>query len=143
MLYYSSLDKHFNPISLISRFGMDAFPEKNWILASMTSSSEYHAHIYFSSETNDKAKELMNKITDNFSVDVGTFHEKLVGPHPCWSFQVKFETKMFGIFVPWLMENRNRLSVFIHTCTGDNLLDHTENVCWLGEMRELNLKIFD
>ena len=37
---------------------MDAFTEKNWILASMTSFSEYHAHIYFSSGTKDKAKEL-------------------------------------------------------------------------------------
>ena len=82
-------------------------------------------------------------INDNFSLEVGTFHEKPVGPHPCWSFQVKFDTKMFGIFVPWLMENRNRLTVFIHACTGDNLLDHTENVCWLGQVHELNLEIFN
>ena len=70
----------------------------------MTSFSEFHAHIYFGSGTKDKAKDLMNNITDNFSLEVGTFHEKPVGPHPCWSFQVKFDTKMFGIFVPWLME---------------------------------------
>ena len=116
--------------------------KKNWILASMTSFSEFHAHIYFGSRTKDKAKDFMNNITDNFSLEVGTFHEKPVGPHPCWSFQVKFDTKMFGIFVPWLMVNRNRLTVFIHACTGDNLLDHTENVCWLGQVQELNLEIF-
>ena len=111
-------------------------------MASMTSFSEYHAHIYFSSDTKDESKELMNKIKDDFSLNVGTFHEKPVGPHPCWSFQVKFEKKMFGTFVPWLMENRNGLTVFIHACTGDNLLDHTESVCWLGKVHELNLKIF-
>ena len=121
---------------------MTAFTKKNWILASMTSFSEFHAHIYFGSGTKDTAKDLMNNITDNFSLEVGTFHEKPVGPHPCWSFQVKFDTKMFGIFVPWLLGNRNRLTVFIHACTGDNLLDHTENVCWLGEQHELNLEIF-
>ena len=122
---------------------MNAFTEKNWMAASMTSFSEFHAHIYFGSGTKDTAKDLMNNITDNFSLEVGTFHEKPVGPHPCWSFQVKFDTKMFGIFVPWLMENRNRLTVFIHACTGDNLLDHTENVCWLGQVHELNLEIFN
>ena len=109
----------------------------------MTDIKDYHAHIYFNRDTEDKAKVIMDKIGREFAVEVGTFHKKQVGPHPCWSFQIKFDEKKFGTIVPWLMNNRNGLPIFIHVCSGNNFLDHTEHVCWLGKSQELDLSIFN
>jgi DOPA 4,5-dioxygenase len=41
--------------------------------------------------------------------------------------------------IPWLLENRNGLTVFAHANTGDDLKDHTEHVLWLGPSETLNL----
>jgi DOPA 4,5-dioxygenase len=41
--------------------------------------------------------------------------------------------------VPWLIEERNGLTVFAHANTGDGIKDHTEHVLWLGPSETLNL----
>tara|TARA_Y100000588_G_C13436375_1_gene577953 strand:+ start:117 stop:461 length:345 start_codon:yes stop_codon:yes gene_type:complete len=103
----------------------------------------YHAHVYFDAESTDAARKLRAEIEGKFDVDMGRFHEKLVGPHPRWSYQLAFRPNQFGEIVPWLTLNRKGLTIFIHICSGDHLMDHTDYVCWLGESVPLNLEVFD
>ena len=76
---------------------------------------------------------------------MGRFHEKNVGPHPRWSYQVLFGPDQLDSVVPWLMLNRGELTVFLHPNTEDDLADHRDNAVWMGECLtgELKLSIFD
>ena len=102
----------------------------------------YHAHIYYDSETIETAKSIAELISQKFDISIGTFHQKNVGPHPRWSVQLSIDRNKFGRCIPWLMKNRQGLTVFIHPNTGDDLKDHTDHAIWMGEMLELNLEIF-
>ena len=61
-----------------------------------------------------------------FKLKVGLVHQKAIGPHPKWSYQITFSFNHFEQFIPWLEKNRQGLSVLVHALTGDNLKDHTE-----------------
>lgn len=106
------------------------------------SHENYHAHIYFDDNSTVLAKKLCTISADTFFLSVGRFHEKQVGPHPCWSCQVSFTTKDFDNYVSWLDENRKGLTIFIHPVTNNPLQDHTEFAYWLGQEVELKLDIF-
>ncbi|GLS92060.1 DOPA 4,5-dioxygenase [Psychromonas marina] len=95
--------------------------------------AHYHAHIYFEEQTLLFAINLSEKIAQQFPLIVGRIHQKLVGPHTKWSFQVLFDHLAFDEFIAWLALNRGDLSVLVHAQTGDDLLDHTEHACWLGD----------
>lgn len=103
----------------------------------------YHAHVYFDEDSKLIAKKLCEGSGEKFGLTVGRFHEKLVGPHPCWSCQITFGTKDFEVFIAWLEENRESLTVLVHACTGDDLKDHTEFAYWLGQPVKLNLAFFE
>jgi len=109
----------------------------------INSHKAYHAHIYFDEATKVLAKKLCDVSAEKFHLNVGRFHEKLVGPHPCWSCQVTFSEKDFDSYIPWLEANRENLTIFIHPLTGDNLKDHTEFAYWLGEEVNINVKMFE
>jgi len=102
----------------------------------------YHAHVYFDAESTDTARALRAEIEDAFDIEMGRFHEKPVGPHPEWSYQVKFTPEQFGEIIPWLAVNRRGLTVFVHACSEDDLKDHTDYVIWLGESVTLKTEIF-
>ncbi len=99
----------------------------------------YHAHVYFDETTVEQARALRERVSEEFDYAVGRFHEKNVGPHPRWSFQIAFKAEEFGTAVPWLALNRKGLTVFVHGLSGDDMYDHTELVMWLGDSHELNL----
>ena len=40
-------------------------------------------------------------------------------------YQIAFPIEMLATFVPWLMLNRDGLTVLLHPETGDDLTDHT------------------
>ncbi len=103
----------------------------------------YHAHVYFDEATKDFARKLCDVLAKEFDLPIGRFHEKLVGPHPCWSCQVTFGAKDFDKFIPWLDRNRRELTVFVHALTGDDWKDHTEFAYWLGQEVALNLSFFN
>ena len=71
---------------------------------------------------------------------MGRWHDRPIGPHPRWSYQIAFEPGLFGELVPWLALNRDGLVVFIHPETGDDLADHSERAIWLGAKLELDLE---
>jgi len=99
----------------------------------------YHAHVYFDADTVDEARALQSRIEGRFEVRMGRFHQREVGPHPRWSYQVSFRTDQFGELVPWLALHREALTVFIHGVTGDDFFDHTVLTFWLGESVPLRL----
>jgi len=108
----------------------------------VNSHKAYHAHIYFDESSKVMAKALCQAIGERFKLRVGRFHEQLVGPHPCWSCQITFGTRDFDLFIPWLDEQRENLSVLVHALTGNDYQDHTEFAYWLGEPVELDLSMF-
>ena len=103
---------------------------------------DYHAHVYFDAGTRDEAQRVREAVEERFDVRMGRWHEKLVGPHPCWSYQITFDPPVLDDLVPWLMVNREGLTVFLHPNTGDDLADHTDHVAWLGASASLNIEFF-
>ena len=105
--------------------------------------AEYHAHVYFDADTVEQARALCQQAGERFDVTVGRVHEKNVGPHPRWSCQLAFDRADFDALIPWLDEERDGLSVFVHGRSGDDWVDHTDYAYWLGEPVALNLSFFE
>ncbi len=101
----------------------------------------WHAHVYFDAGSRTAALALRQAIEGRFEMEMGRFHEKPVGPHPCWSYQVAFAPAVFATIVPWLALNRGNLVVFIHPNTGDALTDHRDRALWLGAKLDLDLSV--
>lgn len=99
----------------------------------------YHAHVYYDDETKPRAERLRQGLEAAFDVQLGRWHDRPIGPHPCGSYQVAFGPEVFSQIVPWLALNRDGLTVFIHTETGDDVPDHTDHAIWLGDRQELDL----
>ncbi|GAB3485001.1 DOPA 4,5-dioxygenase family protein [Marinomonas epiphytica] len=103
----------------------------------------YHAHLYFHDKVGlALAKQIAERASQLFPVQVGHFHERPVGPHPVWSCQLSFAPQTFAQIVPWLMLNRQNLDVFLHPVTGNNYLDHTQGIAWLGQSYALDISRF-
>jgi aromatic ring-cleaving dioxygenase len=104
---------------------------------------DFHAHIYFDAEELARAQTLAAAAQAKFGVPVGHFHTRPVGPHPRGSCQLTVPRDQFGDFAQWIALNRNGLTIFAHTSTGEDLADHTQHVIWFGESEPLDLAIFD
>lgn len=103
----------------------------------------YHAHVYYDAESKDRAARLRERIAERFDVELGRWHDKPVGPHPRWSYQVAFRSDQFAELVPWLMLNRDGLTIFLHPNTGDDVPDHRDRPIWMGELLELDLSALE
>src|SRR5258708_31885127 len=106
--------------------------------------THYHAHIYYAPQaTRDRAARLRERVAATFPAAIlGRWHDALVGPHPQSMYQIAFPHEMLAAFVPWLMLNRDGLTVLLHPETGDDLIDHTEHAVWYGGMLPLRLEMF-
>ena len=102
----------------------------------------YHAHLYYGPENIGEAMKLASQASELFAIDVGHFHQRPVGPHPAWSCQLTVQADQFSQVIPWLALNRGSIDVFIHPETGEDLLDHTQYVMWLGKSYDLNVNMF-
>ena len=102
----------------------------------------FHIHLYYNDTSVIVAKELAKQVQDKFSVKIGTFHEKNVGPHPRWSVQLSVDKDHFGEILSYVALNRKGLTVFSHPDTGHDLADHRDYAIWMGEILELNLELF-
>jgi aromatic ring-cleaving dioxygenase len=105
---------------------------------------EYHAHIYYDpGKTRDRAARLRERVAATFPAAIlGRWHDALVGPHPQSMYQIAFPRDMLAAFVPWLMLNRDGLTVLLHPETGDDYIDHTDHAAWFGGMLPLRLEMF-
>ncbi len=98
----------------------------------------YHAHIYFGdAQARVRAATVRQQIFERFSVQLGRWHDQLIGPHALPMYQVAFAVPIFTTFVPWLMVNRQDLPVLIHPNTGNPRRDHITNAIWLGEKLQI------
>jgi aromatic ring-cleaving dioxygenase len=103
--------------------------------------TSWHAHVYFDATTRDAAWALRERIQTALQglFDMGHFHERPVGPHPQWSYQLEFGPAQFTHIVSWLSLNHAGLDVFIHPNSDDELRDHRDSALWLGRSHTLNL----
>ena len=76
------------------------------------------------------------------ALTLGRFHERPVGPHPLWSFQLGFARDRLTPMLEWLTLNHGALDVFMHPNTGDDLRDHRDCAVWIGRSHELVLTAF-
>jgi DOPA 4,5-dioxygenase len=104
--------------------------------------TSWHAHIYFDAGSRDSARAFRDTVTAQFGgrVEMGRFHERPVGPHPQWSYQVSFAPAQFADVVSWLVLNHGSLDVFVHPNTGNELRDHRDCAIWIGRSYQLDLR---
>ena len=100
----------------------------------------YHAHVYYDAASKQDAARLREAVEARFQVQMGRWHDKPIGPHPCWSYQIAFAPPLFGEIVPFLALNRADLVVFLHPLTGDDLADHRDYAIWIGAKLDLKLE---
>ncbi len=104
--------------------------------------TSWHAHVYFDASSRAAAADFRDVAAAQFgdAVALGRFHERPVGPHPMWSFQLAFGPARFAEVVGWLALNHGALDVFVHPNTDDELRDHRDCAIWLGHRHELDLR---
>jgi aromatic ring-cleaving dioxygenase len=104
---------------------------------------DYHAHIYYDpSTTRDRAARLRERVAAAFpDAKIGRWHDELVGPHLRSMYQIAFPRTLLASFLPWLMLNRDGLTILLHPGTGDAYADHTEHAAWLGRVLPLKLHV--
>jgi len=106
---------------------------------------DWHAHVYFDAARRDAAWRLRETIATGLAsrVALGRFHEKPVGPHPMWSYQLSVAPDDFADVIGWLVLHHGALDVFVHPNTGDELVDHRDRAMWIGRSHELDLSALD
>ena len=98
----------------------------------------FHAHIYFDGPAQrETAMALREQIGARFRVRLGNVHDRPIGPHARAMYQISFDVASFGNFVPWLMLNRQGLTVLVHPNTRDERSDHLVHALWMGEVLDI------
>jgi len=94
----------------------------------------YHAHVYYDpASSRDRAARLRERVAAAFpEATLGRWHDELVGPHTQSMYQIAFPTTLLASFLPWLMLNRDGLTILLHPGTGDAYADHTAHAVWFG-----------
>ena len=103
----------------------------------------YHAHVYFDGpDERDRAARLREAIAKSFpAATLGRCHDVPVGPHPRAMYQVAFPPDLLAALLPWLMLNRDRLTILLHPGSGNDYLDHAQHAVWMGGMLPLRLDV--
>ncbi len=103
----------------------------------------YHAHIYYDpASSRDRAARLRERVAAAFpEATLGRWHDALVGPHLQSMYQIAFPRNLLATFLPWLMLNRDGLTILLHPGTGDAYADHTDHAVWLGGTLPLRLDV--
>lgn len=104
--------------------------------------TSWHAHVYFDAGSRDHAWALRERILRELDgqLEMGRFHERPVGPHPQWSYQLAIAPERLLRVLEWLTLHHGALDVFIHPNTGDALIDHRDRALWLGRSYVLDLR---
>jgi DOPA 4,5-dioxygenase len=93
----------------------------------------WHAHVYFDpASTRAPAERVRAGIASRFRVQLGRWHAIPIGPHTAAMYQVAFDVAVFAGLLPWLVLNREGLSVLVHPNTLAPRDDHVVHALWLG-----------
>jgi len=104
---------------------------------------DYHAHVYYEpgDASRDRAARLRERVAAAFpEARLGRWHDELVGPHLRSMYQIAFPCSLLASFLPWLMLNRDGLTILLHPSTGDAYADHTAHAAWFGAVLPLRLE---
>ena len=101
----------------------------------------YHAHVYYDAVSRPHAAALRAAVEQRFPVRMGRWHDVPVGPHPRAMYQIAFEVDQFPTLAPFLMMNREGLTILLHPESGRPLDDHTLHAAWMGEVLPLVTRI--
>jgi len=103
----------------------------------------YHAHIYYDpASSRDRAQRLRERVAAAFpEATLGRWHDELVGPHLQSMYQIAFPCALLASFLPWLMLNRDGLTILLHPGTGDAYADHTAHAVWFGAVLPLRVEV--
>ena len=103
----------------------------------------YHAHVYYGEDATarETAARLREKVWNKWQnkVRMGRFRDQAVGPHPTSMYQIEFDREIFDEIIPWLMYNRDGLSVLVHADAEDAWRDHAWYPLWMGDKLDLRL----
>lgn len=101
----------------------------------------YHAHIYFTAETQNIAAEVKENAKLHFRnrIRLSPLISRPIGPHPLPMFELDFYGDDHNEVTSWLEANRQGLDILIHPLSGDALADHTALAVFLGNKLALNL----
>jgi aromatic ring-cleaving dioxygenase len=99
----------------------------------------FHAHIYWSNETEKAIALSFRDSLEEMGCDLGSIHEQKVGPHSLPMYQVEYSSENKGTVEDYLQTNAETLSILLHEDTGDEIKDHTEGANWIGRKLFLNL----
>lgn len=100
----------------------------------------WHAHVYYDAEDPEsraRAARLREQVEARFAARMGSWHDAPVGPHPIAMYQIAFSPDLFPTLAPFLMLNRDGLTVLLHPETGRPRDDHTRHAAWLGAVLRL------
>lgn len=113
------------------------------IAAALDRIDHYHAHVYYTPDSKARAGLLRERIAKAFpDAVVGSWHDGPVGPHSQAMYQVAFARELFAAVMPWLMLNRDGLTILVHPGTGNGYADHTSHAAWLGAVLPVRLEVF-
>ncbi|HEX2940863.1 MAG TPA: DOPA 4,5-dioxygenase family protein [Rhodopila sp.] len=105
---------------------------------------DYHMHVYYDPGDPDsraRAAQLRSWVEQRFAVRMGRWHDVPVGPHPTAMYQILFSVEVFPTLVPFVMMNRQDLTILLHPESGRPRDDHTLNAVWMGSVLPLNTAI--
>ena len=78
-----------------------------------------------STSSRDRAARLRERVAAIFpAATLGRWHDTPVGPHTQSMYQIAFPPPLLASFLPWLMLNRDGLSILLHRGTGDAVHPH-------------------
>jgi DOPA 4,5-dioxygenase len=104
----------------------------------------YHAHVYYDPGSRERAARLRERAAGAFpDAILGRWHDAPVGPHPQSMYQIAFPRTMLAGFVPWLMLNRDGLTILLHPETDNARADHSAHAAWFGAVLPLRLDVLD
>lgn len=103
--------------------------------------TDYHAHIYYDPADKARAEKLRGQVEARFTVRMGRWHDVPVGPHPTAMFQIAFAPDQFPTLVPFLMLNRQGLTILVHPETGRARDDHLLHAIWMGAVLPLDASV--